>query len=116
MIWNSAFYLEFKPHQIDKQVLTNHRDIVVVDKDQKAVVVIDVALPSDSNIKKNEYEKLGKQQSLEKELERIWKVKAKMVPVVEALRAVTPKLGGWLQTNPRNIIRELDSWSRRVQC
>ena len=55
-------------------------------------VVID-AVPSDSNIKKKEYEKLEKYQGLKEELERTWKVKVKVVPVViGALGAVTPKL------------------------
>ena len=33
--------------QTDKQVMANHTDIVVIDKLQKKVVVIDVAIPSD---------------------------------------------------------------------
>lgn len=52
-------------------------DIVVVDKKQKIVVVLDVAVPSDSNIK--EYEKLEKYQGLKEELKTMWKVKAKVV-------------------------------------
>ncbi|TWW67382.1 hypothetical protein D4764_02G0004230 [Takifugu flavidus] len=39
--------------QTDKMVVANQPDIVVVDKHRKTVVVIDVAIPSDSNIKKN---------------------------------------------------------------
>ena len=59
--------------------------------------MIDVAVPSNSNIKKD-YEKLEKYQGLKEELERMWKVKAKVVPVViRALGAVTPKLEEWLQ-------------------
>ena len=63
--------------------------------------MIDVALPSDSNIRKKEYEKLEKYQGIKEELERTWKVKAKVVPVViGALGAVTPKLEEWLQQIP----------------
>ncbi|TWW73335.1 hypothetical protein D4764_15G0007290 [Takifugu flavidus] len=39
--------------QADKMVVANQPDIVVVDKHRKTVVVIDVAIPSDSNIRKN---------------------------------------------------------------
>lgn len=39
--------------------MANHPGTVVVDKDQKAVVVIDVVVPNDSIIRK-EYEKLQK--------------------------------------------------------
>ena len=42
---------------------------------------------------KIKYEKLEKYQGLKEKLERTWKVKAKVVPVVKgALGAVTPKL------------------------
>ena len=63
--------------------------------------MIDIAVPSDSNIKKKEYEKLEKYQGLKEELERTWKVKVKVVPVViGALGAVTPKLEERLQQIP----------------
>ena len=46
-------------------------------------------------------EKLEKYQGLIEELERTWKVKVKVVPVViGALGAVTPKLEEWLQHIP----------------
>lgn len=35
-------------------------DIVVLDKDQKMEKIIHVAIPSDSNVRKKEHEKLGK--------------------------------------------------------
>ena len=58
--------------------------------------MIDIVVPSDSNIKKKEYEKLEKYQGLKEELERMWKVKAKVVPVViGALGAVSRKLEEW---------------------
>lgn len=44
--------------QTDKMVMANQPNIVVVDKQQKTAVVVDVAIPSDSNIKKKEHEKL----------------------------------------------------------
>lgn len=87
--------------QTDKMVMANQPDIVVMDKQQKTVVVVDVAIPSDSNIRKKEQEKLEKYQGLKEELEKMWGVKASVVPVViGALGAVTPKLEGWLQQIP----------------
>ena len=63
--------------------------------------MIDVEILSDSNIKKKEHENLEKYQGLKEDLERIWGVKASVVPVViGTLRAVTPKLGQWLQQIP----------------
>ena len=88
------------PIQTERKVLANQPDIVVIDKQKTEAVVIDIAVPSDSNIKK-EYEKLEKYQGLKEEVERMWKVKAKVVPVViGALEAVTPKLEEWLQQIP----------------
>ena len=52
--------------QIDKLVLANQPDIVVVD--QRTAVVIDVAIPRDGNIRKKEHEKLKKYQGLKEEL------------------------------------------------
>ncbi|XP_076747453.1 uncharacterized protein LOC143421715 [Maylandia zebra] len=87
--------------QTDKMVVANQPDIVVVDKQKKTAVVIDVAVPNDSNIGKKEHEKLEKYQGLREELERMWRVKVTVVPVViGALGAVTPKLGEWLQQIP----------------
>ncbi len=67
-----------------------------IDKQQKKTVVIDVAILSDSNIRK-----LEKYQRLKEELKKMWRVKATVVPVViGALGAVAHKLGEWLQQIP----------------
>lgn len=55
-------------------------DIVVVDKQRKTAAVIDVAIPSDINIRKKEYKKLEKYQRLREE--KMWRMKATVVPVV----------------------------------
>ncbi|TWW80141.1 hypothetical protein D4764_10G0011710 [Takifugu flavidus] len=74
-------------------VVANQPDVVVIDKHQKTVVLIDVAIPSDSNIRKKEHEKLEKYQGLKEEIERMWGMKATVVPVViGTLGAVTPNL------------------------
>uniref|UniRef100_A0A3B3HW39 Reverse transcriptase domain-containing protein n=1 Tax=Oryzias latipes TaxID=8090 RepID=A0A3B3HW39_ORYLA len=90
--------------QTDRMVMANQPDIVVVDKEQRKAVVVDVAVPSDGNIRKKEHEKLEKYQGLREELEKAWKVKVTVVPVViGALGAVTPKLEEWLQQIPGKI-------------
>lgn len=61
-----------------REVLANQPDIKAVDKKQKTVVMIDVLVSSDSNIRK-EYEELEKCQGLKEELENLLKVKAKVV-------------------------------------
>lgn len=56
--------------------------MVVVDKKPRKAVVTDMTVPSDSNIKKKENEKLERYQGLKEELETMWKVKAKVFPAV----------------------------------
>lgn len=59
---------------------------------------MDVVEPSDG---KKKYEKLENYQHKNKELERMWKVKAKVVSVVVGpLGAEASKLGEWLQHTP----------------
>ncbi|CAI5667744.1 unnamed protein product [Oreochromis niloticus] len=79
-------------------VVANQPDIVVVDKQEKTAVVIDVAVPNDSNIRKKEHEKLEKYQGLREELEKMWR--EKVTVVIGALGGVTPKLGEWLLQIP----------------
>lgn len=82
----------------DKQPLANQTDIVVVEKEQKTTVAIDVGVTADSNIRKNEHEKIGKCQRLKKQLELMWKAQSKVVPVVTGvLEALMLKLEEWLQ-------------------
>ncbi|TWW74438.1 hypothetical protein D4764_14G0004410 [Takifugu flavidus] len=66
----------------DFQIQTDK--IVVVDKHRKTVVVIDVAIASDSNIRKKEHEKLEKYQVLKEEMERMWGMNATVVPEVKS--------------------------------
>ena len=56
--------------------------------------MVNVAIPSDSNIRKKENKKLKKYQELKEELERTWGVKAS---VIGASGAVTHKLLEWPQ-------------------
>lgn len=52
----------------DIQVLANQTDIMIVDKNQKTMVVIDVVVLSDSKIRKKEVEDIP---DLKDELERM---------------------------------------------
>jgi len=97
--------------QTDKQVMANQPDIVVVNKLQKKAVVIDIAIPIDSNINKKENKKLEKYQGLKEEVEKMWELKAAVVPVVIiALKAVITKLA---QADPVKLYQR--SLSRRAQ-
>ena len=93
-------HLDFQIHT-NKIVVANQPDIVEVDKLDEKAVVLNVSMLSASHILKKEHKKHKKYQGLKEELQRMWRVKASVVtPVIEALRAVTPKLGEWLQQIP----------------
>lgn len=78
--------------------------IVVVDKQKRKTVVTDVAIPSDSNIWKKEHKKPEKYLGVRGKLEKIWKVRPAVVPVViKTLEAVTPKMGKQLRDSMNNI-------------
>lgn len=92
--------------QTGKLVMTYRPDIAVEDKHQKNAVVTDVAIPSDSNIRKKEHKKPKEYQGLKEELEKMCRVKATVVPEVRgALWAVTLKLERWHQQMPRTTSR-----------
>ena len=75
--------------QTDRHLEHNTPDIVVVDK--KQVHIIDVAIPGDSRIDQKEIEKITKYKDLQIEIERLWKKKARVVPVVIGALGAIPK-------------------------
>ena len=68
--------------QTDKIVVANQPDTVGVNKQEKKVVVVDVTIPSESNIRKKEHEKLKKKQRPIGEQESVWGVKLSVVSMV----------------------------------
>ena len=77
--------------QCDRRVEARRPDIVFVDKKQREVVIIDVAIPGDDRVKDKELEKVGKYQLLKDEIAKVWQMrKVIVVPVViGALGAVS---------------------------
>ena len=55
--------------------------------------IIDVAIPGDARVELKEKEKIDKYQDLAKELRKLWKVKTRVVPIVNirALRTIPIK-------------------------
>ena len=89
-----------------KYIQANKPNIVVVDKREKTSRIIDIACPLDANIQEKEKEKSVKYQDLRWELEQLWKVKTRVVPVVVgALGAVTKKHQGHV----RSIMEEIST-------
>jgi hypothetical protein len=66
----------------DRTVLAKSPDVIIHDEKEKTCLLIDIALPDDSNFNTKENEKLRKYQDLEIRDSRMWKVGTKIVPVI----------------------------------
>lgn len=66
----------------DKKISARRPDIVVIHKCSKTGFIIDINCPNDKNVARNERDKVTKYIDLSIELERLWKVKFKIIPIV----------------------------------
>ena len=58
-------------------------DLIVIDKKEQKVTVIDIAVPADVRVEEKEKEKKEKYQDLKREIRRLWKLRnVQIVPVV----------------------------------
>ena len=64
-------------------------DLVVVDKKERSCKIIDFAVPGDSRIEEKK-DKIEKYQELGRELQKIWNVKVKIIPLVVGSLGVIP--------------------------
>ena len=84
----------------DFSIQTNHviearrPDLVVVDKKERSCKIIDFAVPEDSRIEEKEKDKMENYQDLRRELQKIWNVKVKIIPLVVGSLGAIPKQFG----------------------
>ena len=94
--------LENEDHKIlwDFSIQTDHvkeaqrPDLVAVDKKERSYKIIDFAVPGDSRIEEKEKDKIEKYQDLGRELQKIWNVKVKIIPLVVGSLGAIPKQFG----------------------
>ena len=79
--------------QTDHVIEAQRPDLVVVDK-EKSSKIIDFAVPGDSRIEEKEKDKIEKYQDLGRELQKIWNVKMKIMPLVVGALGTIPKQFG----------------------
>ena len=92
----------------DREVGANRPDIVVRDKLNGKVYIIDISCPSDTNVIKKENEKISKYSGLRVELGKMWKSECVVVPVViGGLGCISPKFANYLRIIPANISIEM---------
>ena len=79
--------------QTDHIMEARRPDLVVVDK-KRICKIIDFAVPGDSRIAEKEKDKREKYQDLRRELQKIWNVKVKIIPLVVGSLGAIPKQYG----------------------
>ena len=68
--------------------------MVLVDKKERSYKIIDFAVPGDSRIEEKEKDKIEKYQDLGRELQKIWKVKVKIITLAVGSLGAIPKQSG----------------------
>ena len=92
----------------DRQVGANRPDIVVRDKINKKVFIIDISCPSDVNVNAKENEKIAKYSGLRVELAKMWQSECVVIPIViGSLGGLSEKFVDYINTIPAEISVEL---------
>ena len=68
--------------QTDRTIPNNKPDIIIRDNEKGTCMIIDVAISGDRNVFKKEAEKILKYKNLTREIQRMWNVKRKVIPVI----------------------------------
>ena len=79
--------------QTDHVIEARRPDLVVVDKKERSCKIIDFAVPGDSRIEE-EKDKIEKYQDLGRELQKMWNVKVKIIPLVVCSLGAIPEQFG----------------------
>ena len=77
--------------QTDHVIEARRPDLVVDDKKEKSCKIIYFAVPGDSRIEMKEKDKIEKYLDLGRELQKIWNVKMKIIPLVVGSLGAIPK-------------------------
>jgi len=75
ILWNQQV-------QTDRIIPNNEPDIVIRDNEKGTGMLIDVAIFGDRNVIKKEAEKILKYEDLTTEIQRMWNVKTKVIPLI----------------------------------
>ena len=80
--------------QTDHVIKAQRLDLVVADKKERSCKITDFAVPGDSRIEEKEKDKIEKYQELGRELQKIWNVEVKIIPLVVGSLGAIPKQFG----------------------
>jgi hypothetical protein len=77
--------------QTDRTIPNNKPDTIIRDNEKVTCTLIDVAISGDRNVIKKEAEKILKYKDLTTEIQRMWNVKARVIPVVIGVNGTISK-------------------------
>jgi len=75
ILWNQQI-------QTHRTISNNKPDIIIRDNEKGTCMLIDAAISGDRNVIKKEAEKILKYKDLTIEIQRMWNVKTKVIPVI----------------------------------
>jgi len=84
ILWNQQI-------QTDRTVPNNKPDIIIRDNEKGTCMLIEVAISGDRNVIKKEADKILKYKDLTTEIQRMWNVKTKAIPVITGATGTTSK-------------------------
>jgi hypothetical protein len=84
ILWNQQV-------QTDRTIPNNKPDIKIRDNEKGTCMLIDVAISGDRNVIKKEAEKILKYKDLTTEIQRMWNVKPKVIPVIIGMTGTVSK-------------------------
>ena len=74
----------------DRVIEARKLDIMVLNKETKECLVVDIVVPGDTRVNTREDEKIEKYRSLCRELERLWGINCRVVPIVVGALGMIP--------------------------
>jgi len=74
--------LWYQQVQTERTIPNNRLDIIIRDNEKGTCMLIDVAISGDRNVIKKEAEKIPEYKDFTIEMQRIWNVKTKVIPVL----------------------------------
>ena len=84
ILWNQQV-------QTDRTIPNNKPDTIIRYNEKGTYMLIDVAISGDRNVIKNEAEKILKYKDLTIEIQRMWNVKTKVIPVIKGVTGAISK-------------------------
>jgi hypothetical protein len=89
--------------QTDRTIPNNKPDSVIHDYEKGTCMLIDVAIPGDMNVIQKEAEKISKCKGFTTEIQRMWNVKTRVIPVIiGATGTVSKSFRKYVSTVPAN--------------